>query len=354
MRLQRTTHRGVAVRRLRIAALATGLVAAGAFALPTASAAPTPADAGPAAAARLTQRLGPSATAGAYYDRAARTTYVNVTTDAAADAARTAGVVPRRVKYSADHLDTAGRSVAALGIAGTAWVGNPRTDQLVVTADARVAAADLTRLRTAAGHYGDAVRVERTTGRFATLLTGGDAVYGNGYRCSVGFNVHANGIDYLLTAGHCGKVVPYWYTDSGQSVPVGPTVGYTFPGHDYALVQYANTALAHPSAVGGQAITAAGDAYVGESVSRRGSTTGVHTGSVTGLNATVNYGNGDVVTGLTKTTVCAEPGDSGGSLYSGSTALGLTSGGSGDCVSGGTTFFQPVTGALSHYGVSIG
>ncbi|WP_241780208.1 trypsin-like serine protease, partial [Streptomyces wadayamensis] len=51
--------------------------------------------------------------------------------------------------------------------------------------------------------------------------------------------------------------------------------------------------------------------------------------------------------------VCAEPGDSGGALFAGSTALGLTSGGSGNCSSGGTTFFQPVTEALSAYGVSI-
>ncbi|MGW9545036.1 trypsin-like serine protease, partial [Streptomyces celluloflavus] len=48
------------------------------------------------------------------------------------------------------------------------------------------------------------------------------------------------------------------------------------------------------------------------------------------------------------TTVCAEPGDSGGPLYgSNGTAYGLTSGGSGNCSSGGTTFFQPVTEASS-------
>jgi len=40
-------------------------------------------------------------------------------------------------------------------------------------------------------------------------------------------------------------------------------------------------------------------------------------------------------------------------MYDGSVALGLTSGGSGDCKSGGTTFFQPVTAALSAYGVTI-
>ena len=34
-------------------------------------------------------------------------------------------------------------------------------------------------------------------------------------------------------------------------------------------------------------------------------------------------------------------------------ALGLTSGGSGNCTSGGTTFFQPVTEALSVYGMRV-
>ncbi|GLZ08695.1 hypothetical protein Acsp03_61610 [Actinomadura sp. NBRC 104412] len=59
------------------------------------------------------------------------------------------------------------------------------------------------------------------------------------------------------------------------------------------------------------------------------------------------------VSGLIQTTVCAEPGDSGGSLFAGSTALGLTSGGSGNCSSGGVTFFQPVTEALDAYGVDV-
>lgn len=56
---------------------------------------------------------------------------------------------------------------------------------------------------------------------------------------------------------------------------------------------------------------------------------------------------------LIQTTVCAEGGDSGGPLYDGTTALGLTSGGSGHCTSGGKTFFQPVREAANAYGVTI-
>jgi len=40
-------------------------------------------------------------------------------------------------------------------------------------------------------------------------------------------------------------------------------------------------------------------------------------------------------------------------LYSGTRAYGLTSGGSGNCTFGGTTYFQPVTEPLSVYGVSV-
>ena len=98
--------------------------------------------------------------------------------------------------------------------------------------------------------------------------------------------------------------------------------------------------------------TRAAKAFVGENVTRDGSTTGIHTGKVTALNVTVHY-QGGTVRGMIQTTVCAEPGDSGGPLYDGSKALGLTSGGSGDCKKGGTTFFQPVVAALQAYGVQV-
>ena len=152
---------------------------------------------------------------------------------------------------------------------------------------------------------------------------------------------------YVLTAGHCGKVAKTWYTNANHTTLIGPTINYSFPGNDYALVRYDNASLSHP---GGYAVA---DAFVGETVTRDGSTTGVHSGKVTALNVTVRYQGGGTVSGLIRTTVCAEPGDSGGPLYDGTKALGLTSGGSGDCTSGGTTFFQPVREAASAYGVTI-
>ena len=104
---------------------------------------------------------------------------------------------------------------------------------------------------------------------------------------------------------------------------------------------------------GNHDVSTAANAFVGESVTRTGSTTGTKTGTVQALNVTVRYQGGGVVRGLVQTNACAEPGDSGGPFYDGAKALGLTSGGSGDCRRGGTTFFQPVTAALNAYNASI-
>jgi streptogrisin B len=182
---------------------------------------------------------------------------------------------------------------------------------------------------------------------FRPLVSAGDAIYGGNYRCSLGFNVVQGSTYYFLTAGHCGKVAKTWYTNSSHTTLIGPTVNYSFPGNDYALVRYDNASLSHP---GG--FTAA-NAFVGESVKRTGSTSGTHSGTVTALNVSVHYQGGGTVSGMIQTNVCAEPGDSGGPLYDGTKALGLTSGGSGDCKTGGTTFYQPVTEAASAYGVTV-
>ena len=238
-------------------------------------------------------------------------------------------------------------SVEFSGVNGIAWHTDTATGRIVVTADSTVTPAALARLTAAAGADAARLKVERTSGTFSPRLSAGAAIYGGGYRCSLGFNVVKGSTYYFLTAGHCGNIASTWYTNSGQSTVAGTTAGSSFPGNDYALVRYTNTSLSHP---GG--FTAA-NAFVGEAVKRTGSTTGTHSGKVTALNATVRYSDGGTVNGLIQTTVCAEGGDSGGPLYDGTKALGLTSGGSGNCTSGGTTFFQPVTEALSAYGVSL-
>ncbi|MFH7596126.1 S1 family peptidase [Streptomyces racemochromogenes] len=272
---------------------------------------------------------------------------------AAIAAPTTASADPADTGFSAARLAAAGASVLRADVAGTAWHTDPATGTLVVTADSTVTQADLARIRREAGPDAAALRIERTPGKIRKLLSGGDAIYASSWRCSLGFNVRSGSTYYILTAGHCTDGAGTWWTSSSHTTTIGTTVGSSFPTNDYGLIKYASNSPVPPGTVGSQDITTAVNATTGMSVTRRGSTTGIHSGSVTGLNATVNYGNGDIVYGMIKTNVCAEPGDSGGPLYSGSRAVGLTSGGSGDCSSGGTTFFQPVTEALSAYGVSV-
>ncbi|MYV56380.1 trypsin-like serine protease [Streptomyces sp. SID3212] len=259
----------------------------------------------------------------------------------------------RATVYGAQQLTAASDAVLAADVPGTAWYTDRANGELVVTADSTVSAAEIASIRRAAGADAGALRVERTPGTLSRLISGGDAVYAPGRRCTVGFNVRSGTTYYFLTAGHCTEGSPPWYADPAHTISIGPTVGTSFPGNDFGLVRYDNPAVPHPGTVGTVDITGAANATVGMSVTRLGSTTGVHSGTVTGLNATVNYGGGDVVSGLIRTTVCAEPGDSGGPLHSAGRAIGLTSGGSGNCTSGGTTYFQPVTEALSAYGVSV-
>ncbi|MFC5181376.1 S1 family peptidase [Actinomadura harenae] len=294
--------------------------------------------------------------AGSYVDASGRLV-VTVSDAASAGTVRAAGAQPRTVARSGADLD---RVMAALKrdatVPGTAWAADPRTDQVVLSVDGTVSGARLAKVTKAAARLGAAVRTERVSGAFRVLTAGGDAIYTGGYRCSLGFNVKKGGAYYFLTAGHCTNLGSTWYSNSGQTSVLGTTAGSNFPGHDYGIVKYSSTPSDTTGVVdtypGTRDITSSGTPAVGQTVYRSGSTTHVHSGTVTALNQTVNYAEG-TVKGLIRTTVCAEPGDSGGSLYSGSTALGLTSGGSGDCSSGGTTFFQPVTAALSAFGASI-
>jgi streptogrisin B len=241
----------------------------------------------------------------------------------------------------------------SIAFSGVAWGVDTRAQQVVVTVDSTVQGARLASVKALVRRLGVAARVEFAAGAFHLDISGGDAIYGSRYRCSLGFDVISGSTHYFLTAGHCGKAEPKWWTSANHSTFLGNTTGATFPGKDYAIVRYDASFTGYTGKVGGQDITHAANAFVGEAVTRRGSTTGTHTGTVTALNVTVRYQGGGTVRGMIQTTVCAEPGDSGGPLYAGTAAIGLTSGGSGDCRSGGTTFFQPVIPALNAYGVQV-
>ncbi|CCB73658.1 Streptogrisin-D [Streptantibioticus cattleyicolor NRRL 8057 = DSM 46488] len=308
-------------------------------------------------ASDLTARLGDRA-AGVYYDATARQLVVNITDPANADTVRAAGAVPRTVKFTTAQLHQATVTLGEQArIPGTAWAVDPRRNKVVITADPTVTGARRTQLDQAVAQLGEKAVLRQGKAVFRPFIAGGDAIYGGVYRCSLGFNVTKGGASYFLTAGHCGNVAASW-SDAQAGQPFATTVDSRFPGTDFALVKYDDPqSTAHPSTVdlyggGTQQITQAAEATVGERVRRSGSTSQVHEGQVTGLDATVNYQEG-TVTGLIDTNVCAEPGDSGGSLFDGASAIGLTSGGSGDCTAGGETFYQPVPAALRAEGAQL-
>ncbi|GAA5072582.1 S1 family peptidase [Streptomyces similanensis] len=325
------------------------------------------------AASRLAGSLG-EAYAGSYYDSARRRLVVNVVgaDDAAVARAERAGAAVRRVGNSSAALAAAAHTLkASATLPGTSWAVDPRTNKVVVTADRTVTGAGWDRLRSTVRSLGTGMAtLKRSAGAFRTFASGGDAIFaqaqGGTVRCSLGFNVTAaDGSPAFLTAGHCGVAAERW-ADAQNGQPVATVDRATFPGNDFSLVKYDDPATSAPSEVnvgGGRSvrITGAAEAAVGETVFRMGSTTGLHEGTVTGLDATVNFqsetdpGGVDTVTGLIQTDVCAEPGDSGGSLFTqDGGAVGLTSGGSGDCAQGGETFFQPVTTALQATGATLG
>jgi streptogrisin D len=337
-----------------LAAIAVGL-AAGAVLTPSAALATHDAT---SAAARTTDalvaQLG-TRTAGAYYDAQLGKMVVTVTDAATAASVEATGAVARKVEHSGAELARITSTLdSKAAIPGTAWAVDPVANQVVVSIDSTVPAEHVKTLEGVVASLGSGARIERLAGELRPTISGGQAIYSGGSRCSLGFNVVSGSTYYFLTAGHCTNIGSTW-TASGGSV-LGSRAGSSFPGNDYGIVRY-NSGVSHPGNVslgGGstQDITSAANAYVGESVRRSGSTTGVRSGSVTQLNATVTYAQGRV-SGLIRTTVCAEPGDSGGPLFDGTRALGLTSGGSGNCRTGGVTYFQPVTEPLSVYGVSV-
>ncbi len=314
-------------------------------------------------AARLAGLLGDTF-AGSYYDSGARQLVVNVVPgddNQVVAQAEQAGAKVRQVDNSMGELRSGAQTLKAeAGIPGTAWAIDPRTNKILVTADSTVTGDRWDRLESTVDGLGSGMAtVRKSAGTFKTFASGGDAIFGGGARCSLGFNVTAgDGSPAFLTAGHCGVAADQW-SDAQGGQPIATVDQAVFPGQgDFALVKYDDPATEAPSEVnlGDQTlpISGAAEAAVGQEVFRMGSTTGLADGQVLGLDATVNYPEG-TVTGLIQTDVCAEPGDSGGSLFTrDGLAIGLTSGGSGDCTVGGETFFQPVTTALAAVGATLG
>ncbi|MEV0731319.1 S1 family peptidase [Polymorphospora sp. NPDC050346] len=300
---------------------------------------------------QLRKQLG-AGFAGAWVDNSALV--VAVTSERDAAAVRATGATAKVVDRSAADLDsTKSKLDAKSGAAGAAisgWHVDAKSNRVVLLADpgAATAAAEFIKAAGVDAATVDVVTVDESP-RPLYDVVGGDAYYMGG-RCSVGFSV----VGGFVTAGHCGTVgTP---TQGHNNVTQGTFQGSSFPGDDMGWVatnsSWNPAPLVNNYASGTVTVTGSAEASEGSAICRSGSTTGWHCGTLQVKNSTVNYPQGTVY-GLTRTNVCAEPGDSGGSWLTGTEAQGVTSGGSGNCSFGGTTYYQPVNPILSTYGLSL-
>ncbi|MFJ7327423.1 S1 family peptidase [Streptomyces cyaneofuscatus] len=302
------------------------------------------------------QRAAGSAYGGSWFDSATGKLTVAVTDAGKAGAVRAAGAQTKVVEHSAAQLDATMKRIDALsapdGVAS--WRVDPATSRVVVNVVASAQGDNDVRAFVAKARKAGPVTVERTAEApqtFAAGTVGGDPYYTGNVRCSIGFSVHGG----FVTAGHCGG--------TGQQVRgwdnsyIGNFQGSSFPGNDYAWVNVGSGWWTVPVVLGwgtvpDQLVRGSNEAPIGASICRSGSTTRWHCGRVLAKNETVNYSQG-AVHQMTKTSVCAQGGDSGGSFISGDQAQGVTSGGWGNCSSGGETWYQPINEILNRYGLRL-
>ncbi|MFI6576291.1 S1 family peptidase [Nocardiopsis sp. NPDC050513] len=297
-----------------------------------------------------------AAYAGSLFDTDTLELTVLVTDAEAAEAVEAAGADAEVVSYGVDGLSDIVEDLNAADADSdvVGWYPDVASDSVVVEV-VEGSGVDVDALVEAAGVDPSAIEVQEVSEQPETYadIIGGLAYYmSSGGRCSVGFPAtNSSGQPGFVTAGHCGTV--------GTGVTIGNGRGTfersVFPGNDAAFVRGTSNFTLYNLVYrysGYQSVTGSNAAPIGSSICRSGSTTGWHCGTIQARNQTVRYPQGTVYY-LTRTNVCAEPGDSGGSFISGTQAQGVTSGGSGNCSSGGTTFYQEVDPMESSWGVRL-
>ncbi|CAL9383962.1 Alpha-lytic protease [Nocardiopsis dassonvillei] len=293
---------------------------------------------------------------GSLFDTRTHDLTVLVTDADAASAVEAAGARAEVVEHGAEGLAEIVEALDAEGAPEgvTGWYPDIAGDTVVVEV---LEGADAAGLLESAGVDPASVEVVTTDEApepYADIV-GGVAYHMGGGRCSIGFPAtDSSGNPGFVTAGHCGTVGTSAQSSDGSGSGVFDRS--VFPGSDSAFVRatsgWSLTSLVSRYDGTHQTVSGSSQAPIGSAVCRSGSTTGWHCGTIQARGQTVSYPQG-TVQNLTRTDVCAEPGDSGGSFISGSQAQGVTSGGSGNCSSGGTTYYQEVTPMLSSWGLSL-
>ncbi|WP_406466341.1 S1 family peptidase [Streptomyces sp. NBC_00111] len=293
---------------------------------------------------------------GSWFDAESGRLTVAVTDPAKVGDVRATGARVQVVDHTARELDATKKRLDALSAPSgvSSWHVDPRANSVVVNVVASEQGDNDVRTFVAKARKAGPVTVKQTAEApqtFAAGTVGGDPYYTGNVRCSIGFSVHGG----FVTAGHCGQAggaVRGW-----DGSAIGNFQGSSFPENDYAWVNVGSGWWTVPVVLGwgtvsDQLVRGSNEAPIGASICRSGSTTHWHCGNVLAKNETVNYSQG-AVRQMTKTSVCAEPGDSGGSFISGDQAQGVTSGGWGNCSSGGETWHQPINEILNRYGLTL-
>lgn len=329
----------------------------------------------PAQATAIASKLGDKRAAGVYY-RNGRLV-VAVTDQAAAETVRSVGAVAEVVPYSAADLDSAKMKLDQLaGIPNTAWSIDQSSNRVDVQIYDGVSAADRSRLEDAVSGYGDAVDITERSGKIestAYAMRGGlgiEAEFTSGgttwiQGCSAGFNVQDdNGKKYMLFAGHCMETGANPWRRANGDVPLGRAIDGAYGNDtnksDWGMVEYNNPdvtpygTIQYRDGSEGQ-ISSSASAFEGEKVKRVGTVSQDLVGEVLATNATVTYTDGTTLLHMIEASNCNMFGDSGGALFSGETALGITSGGNyadqtcgdSDPQSDRSSWYQPIYLVLS-------
>ena len=177
--------------------------------------------------------------------------------------------------------------------------------------------------------------------------------HGQAASCSVGFKATgiSTGNRYVLSAGHCAinPTVSEWdaydHTSTGQYLGVTESAYGGTSGHDLVKIRANGSKFwdisPWPTQViewnpetftvtnSERSITSESSSYVGEYACLTGITTGTSCGTVTAMNETVSgvfQGLPVIVNHLSKlSSVCNQVGNSGGPVFAGNIALGMTS-----------------------------
>ncbi|MGB3444654.1 MAG: S1 family peptidase [Actinophytocola sp.] len=295
--------------------------------------------------------------AGSWFDAKSGTLVVQ-TTERAKALGLGKGVTVHVVSHSRAELDGikmgidrfAGKSAPS---AINGWTVDDRTNSVVVAVNSKKIDAAANTFLSSVKAMHSSIRVVEESSSPATYA---DVVGGWPYwinyagRCSVGFAVYGG----FVSAGHCGT--PGSTASDQNGALLGTFAGSQFPGNDFSYISAAAgvNLWGYVEGYDGYWYYVYGSAQVpqGSGICRSGSTTGMWCGTLLDRGWTVNYPQGTVYN-LTRTNVCAEPGDSGGSWLSANQAQGVTSGGSGNCSSGGTTYYQEVNPILATYGLTL-